>query len=175
MDKIFIGMLLIWLDLDFPLGSGVIGLLPDFAGYILVMRGIYSLEKNIRYLVKVWPWTVIMAAYTGILYGLRLFGLLAGDPFVLWVLELAAMAAALAVQYGILSGIRKMERQEGWDLQSDRLRILWLALAMVQGMGAVLSWVPTVGIILTVAGWIVAICFLAAFYRTKTRYQKNTH
>jgi len=175
MDKIFTGILLICLDLDFPLGSGVIGLLPDFAGYILVMRGIYSLEKDSRYLVKVWPWTVIMAAYTGILYGLKLLGILADDPFILWVLELAAMAAALAVQYGILSGIRKMERQEGWDLQSDRLRILWLALAMVQGMGAALSWVPTVGIILTVAGWIVAVCFLIAFYRTKTWYQRNIH
>ena len=172
MNQLFTGMLLIWLDLDITLGTCRIGLLPDFVGYIMLMRGLDSLREESRHFGRVRPWAMVMAVYTGVLYAMDLFGVSVDMPVLDWCLGLVAAIVALAVQYGIVGGVQDMEAAHGWDLQSDKLRTLWLALAAMQMMSALLYWIPILSIMLVIAACIVSICFLAAFYRTKKRYQE---
>ena len=172
MEKLFTGMLLIWLDVDITLDTCKIGLLPDFVGYIILMQGLRTLQEESPHFGKVRPWALAMAVYSGVLYAMDLFGVSLDMPFMAWCLGLAAVIAGLAVQYGIVAGVQDMETAHDWQLQGEKLRTLWLALAVMQVMCSLLYWVPWLSIMLAIAAFIVSICFLAAFYRTKKQYQE---
>jgi len=60
---IFLGFLMVFLDINFTIDQHVIGLIPDFAGYILVIRGLDELSGESDYIPK---------ARNGLVYGFTL-------------------------------------------------------------------------------------------------------
>lgn len=75
MQKIFTGLLLVSFDFNLTLGSCVIGLIPDFLGYIFIRKGVQELREESLCFARLDPWTLGMAVYSGILYLLDLFGI----------------------------------------------------------------------------------------------------
>ena len=52
----------------------MIGLIPDFLGYIFIRKGVQELREESPCFARLDPWTLGMAVYSGILYLLDLFG-----------------------------------------------------------------------------------------------------
>lgn len=172
MDKLFLGILFAMLDVHISLGSLRIGLLPDFVGYILMMKGLKALETESQWFSKGKLCALVMAVFTGVLYVMDLLEMSAQMGFLLWFLGLAALVVSLLLQYWIICGVRQMEARQFWDLQGDRLKSLWLVLTVMKGICYVCSWVPVVGTIAAMADVIIGICYLTAFYQSKKHYQE---
>lgn len=173
MNQIFTGLLLIFIDLHFNLGNASIDLLPDFLGYLLIVRGCAGLTEHSLSFQKARSASPFLAACTGFLFGLQLFSANALGLTGL-LLELVAVVGGIFVSFQIVRGVQETEQAHGWDLRGDRLRSLWLAQTVLQGMVFLLSWIPVLGTVAAIAGIIVTICFLAAFYRSMKRYAAET-
>ncbi len=170
MNNLFYGMLFVFLDFTLNLGNCVIGLIPDFVGYILMLKGLREIESESGLFARAKPWATGMAVYTGILYAMDLLGISARLRFAAWLLGLLSTAVSLVISYWIVTGVRDMETARRWDLQGDKLKILWVALAVVNVICYLCGWITLVGWIGAIAGFIIGICYLVAFNSTRKMY-----
>ncbi|MBP3673278.1 MAG: hypothetical protein J6J18_05560 [Oscillospiraceae bacterium] len=173
MSRLFWGLLFVLMDVKITLGSAEVGLLPDFAGYFLLMKGMEELAEESKRFDKVRHGAFVMVLVSAVLYVADLLDLTAMQAVGIWVLGLIAHVAGLAVLYGMVSGIRQMERGSGWDLQGEKLRTMWLIQAVMGTIAYLLGWIPLVGTVAGVAGMVTAVCFLAAMFGTKKRFDEN--
>lgn len=74
MRNIFIGLMLVFIDFNLNIGSSQIGLIPDFAGYIVLAAGLREMAGESNMFAKAGPFASGMAVYTGIIYLMDLFG-----------------------------------------------------------------------------------------------------
>ena len=174
MQNIFLGMLLVFLDLNINLGKTTIGLLPDFAGYILMIKGLEEMTPESPLVEKARPWATAMAVYTGVLYAMDFLAMDVQLRFLGWVMNLAALVAGLVISRWILRGILEMEANRRFDLQGQQLEQLWKPLAIVQLVAAAFGWFPLIGWICALAAFVMGVCYLVAFNRTKNLYLEQT-
>ena len=174
MQNIFLGMLLVFLDLNINLGKTTIGLLPDFAGYILMIKGLEKMTPESPLFEKARPWATAMAVYTGVLYAMDFLAMDVQLRFLGWVMNLAALVAGLVISRWILRGILEMEANRRLDLQGQQLEQLWKPLAIVQLVAAAFGWFPLIGWICALAAFVMGVCYLVAFNRTKNLYLEQT-
>ena len=174
MQNIFLGMLLVFLDLNINLGKTTIGLLPDFAGYILMINGLEEMTPESPLFEKARPWATAMAVYTGVLYAMDFLAMDVQLRFLGWVMDLAALVAGLVISRWILRGILEMEANRRLDLQGQQLEQLWKPLAIVQLVAAAFGWFPLIGWICALAAFVMGVCYLVAFNRTKNLYLEQT-
>jgi len=170
MKYIFFGMALILLDAELTLGNGVVGLLPDFAGYYFLMKGLNeSREKLLRgngrkLLLIALPVSLgayILAWFQGS-YQLR---------FLSWGVGLLCTGLQLTVSFLLVNGICRMDEEQ--KLGSGTLKNLWAFLLMLQLLSAVLKLIPLVGWVCALAELLMGICFLAALYRSLKKMQEK--
>lgn len=171
METLFLGMLLVFLDWNLTLGSAVIGLLPDFAGYILIRRGLDTLAGESPFFAKARPWAKSMAVYTGILYARDLFPARLSTRVLLWGLALVSLAVSLAISFWITRGVADLEKRYALDLRGRSLSTIWAAMAALAILSHCLSWLPLVGAAAEAAGFLVYVCYLVVFYQSKTRWE----
>ncbi len=171
MQHIFLGLILITLDFHLNLGRVSIGLLPDFLGYFFLIRGLQALGTESEHFAKSVPFAKVMMIYTGVIYLLDLIGVGLSSGVLSLILGLAAVVARLIILYWLVLGIQEIQQRHGRDLQADKLKNLWLALAVTNGLVYVCSWIPLVNVVAFLAGAIVTICFLVAFNRTKQAWE----
>ncbi len=169
MTNLFWGLLLVLLDFNLNLGQVTIGLLPDFLGFYLVMKGAQALPAPA--FGKVRPMALAMAAYTGVLYVLDLTGIGGNLGVFGWVLGLVSLAVQMAILYYICLGVTQLQTQSGRDLGAEKLKPLWMALLILQGITQLLVWVPVVDFFAALGCTVVAICYLVAFYGAKKAYE----
>lgn len=144
--KLFLGLIFILLDFKIEIGSAMIGLLPDFIGFWLVMK---ALEK------KDDPWRHLafgLALVSIVLYAADLFEKSTGAQVGLAVFAIVVQLWTLVMLYHIVG-------------KSERLRMLFPVLVCIQTLSSLLSWLPLVGTVCTVADTVMAVCFLAAAYK----------
>ena len=148
--KLFLGLIFILLDFEIKYGSAVIGLLPDFIGYFLVMK---ELEK--------WddPWR--HGAFGLMLVSIVLFVVDLTDPgteagLVLWCVEFLAGIGMLVLLHRIVRSCKGP-------------RELFPVFACICVLAMLLGWLPLVGTVCQVAHGVVAVCFLIAAYQPLTR------
>jgi hypothetical protein len=67
--------MLIFLDFNLNLGNSQIGLIPDFAGYIVMINGLREMADESPLFMKVKPYATGMAVYTAAVYAMDLFGI----------------------------------------------------------------------------------------------------
>lgn len=143
--KLFLGLIFILLDFQIEVGTAVIGLLPDFIGYFLVMKALEEKDDAWRHLA---------------------FGLMLGS-IVLFVADLVDKdtltqiwfrGAGLIVEVAMLVLLFHIVRGE------KRLRELFPVAACIRVLHSVISWIPLVGMVCSFANAVVAVCFLAAAY-----------
>ena len=139
-----------------------------------MMKGLEEMAPESAFFARSKPWALGLAVNTGVLFGAALLGMSAELGILGWVLGLAATVASLMVSYWIVKGVRQTELVRGFDLQSARLKDLWVAMAVVNLLCYLIGWVPLVGWIGSIAGFLIGVCYLVAFYRTKKRYEDYT-
>lgn len=170
MRNIFIGFLMVFLDFNLTLNNAQIGLIPDFIGYIVMIKGLAELADESPQFPKVKPYAAGMAVYTGILYFLDLTGVSASLGALAYLLAVASTAVSLFISYHIVIGVNEMEVRYGAFLNGDSLKSTWTVLAVFSIAAFAYLLFPALGVICIIAAAIVAIIFLVAFSKSRTLY-----
>lgn len=160
MNRLFWGLFFVLLDYKVSLGRAVFEILPDFVGYILLMKGMESLAGESRIFNRGRHWAFAMALVTGVLY---LADLTDPDTMTrvwLWAGELAGLAVMLILVRAVLKGLEQTGRGK-----METANNIWLILAVLLPMCHLFSWVPMVGGICAWAGLLTSGLFLATLYR----------
>lgn len=165
MGYVFWGMAFVLLDIPLDIGGRTIGLLPDWLGYWWLAKGFAALEEGWEGFRKGQTPALVLAVLSGVLYIMDLLTLSVRQEFLLWVLGLAAAVAAVIAARLVGRGIRHMEDGKDQDLQGRKLENLWLYLAVLQILSALLRWVPLVGTVCAVAAAVMSLCWLAVLWR----------
>lgn len=109
MSKIFVGLLLVFLDINFTFNTTTIGLLPDFIGYFILIGGLAEMAAVNSHFGKARPFAIAMAIYTLILYILDLIGLSAALGYAATILGLLSTLISLYLSYHIVRGVMEIE------------------------------------------------------------------
>lgn len=171
MKDLFIGIVLVFLDVNMGLGEHTFDVLPDFVGYFLMMRNLEALSSQSGWFRKARPVAMAMAVYTAVLYAVDALAVTVYGRFVSFCLGILAMIAGLLIGYWTVSGVRDLERIQNRDLEGEKLHSFWLYMAIIQVITYVCGWIPMVGPMGMIAALVMNICFLAAFYRTMDLYE----
>lgn len=170
MRKIFIGMLFVFLNFNLTVNGMVIGLLPNFVGFILVYVGLGEISADSRIFADTRPWAIAATVYSFVLYVLDLFGL-ASQELLIIILGLIQGGLSIYISYKIIMGIKEVEAARGADLQSDGLYKIWLPLVVLSLSVYALIILPPVMVIATIAALVLNVIFLIRFSRTANAYE----
>lgn len=172
MKNIFLGLILVFLDINITIGNGQIGLIPDFIGYIIMINGLAEMARESNYFSKAKPWAIAMAVYTGIQYFLTLIGFTSSWIALALILGITAAIVSLYISYAIVMGVKEMEGTYGVSLNGDSLKATWMLLAVFSILSFVALIIPALALIFLIASFVVAIIFLFAFNKAKNLYER---
>ncbi|MCD8211749.1 MAG: hypothetical protein LUC17_01825 [Oscillospiraceae bacterium] len=172
MKKIFIGLLIVLFDIRITVAeTHVIGLLPDFIGYIVIIFGVNQL-------LKLWKSQALRVArvlcYPMILFSaysyLRdILGLEVDGFAILWALLCAVICSVIT--FMLTRSVRDVENQAGLELGSGRLTIRWLFSAIVEVVICFLLPYDLIYLICLFVQLVVNVIFLSAFYQSDQKYE----
>lgn len=172
MSSIFWGFLLTFLDFNLTAGTSIIGLLPDFIGFLLIAKGLNALGTKSEFFTKALPLAKGMFVYTAILYALDLFGFAGTLGIFGMILGMISTIVGLYISYNIVQGILDLERLYSVDLNGQTLFNLWKPLAVFEILVYATIFVPLLGVFLLIAILITTILFLINLNTTKNRYEQ---
>lgn len=174
MNLLFWGLLFCLLDWKVAIGSMLVEILPDFIGYFLMMKGLESLREESAHFEKARHWSFGMVVWGVTAWATDLLGVNGMDPMGDWAMVLIEEIVGLIIVWMVVAGIRDLERRTHIQLGGDTLKTVWFIVAVISGLYHLLSWMPMLGTVCNVARWIIGICFLAAFFRSKKQYGEET-
>jgi len=172
MRKLFWGFFFIYLNFNLNVNQYSLNVLPDFVGYIFLMKGMDLLKEESSFFEKARPFSVGMAVYTAVLWVGALLGVTAGGGLVTRLLSLLATVVGLYISWILIQGVAEIEEVRFVDLNKERLLTLWKALVAVEIIMNVLqlmlnlanvSVLAAFSVMLMVAGLIVVILYLLAW------------
>lgn len=176
MSNIFFGFLLIFFDFNFTINEiFIIGLIPDFAGYILMVKGLDTLAHESFHFERIRPFTVGMGIYSGIIYAFDLFGLSSQISFFGSVLGIVSAVISIYITYVIILGIREIEDNNTVDLKSKSLMTCLAIMAILQAVVLFFSFIPIsygISIAFIIFSLLVNIVFLVCFNTSKNLYEQ---
>ena len=153
--KVAWAYMLILLDINLNIGQNTLDLLPDWAGYLLLLSAIPLLAPVLRDLPLLRPFCVALAAAEAVEWTAEL---LTGETFLYRILPVGALLTCLAmyVTFQLLTDLARLAVQEG--LPAGRLRlcrdlnvviraVLFLPLPWEEGMALAVALVVTGGIV----------------------------
>lgn len=170
MNRLFWGLFFVVLDFNLNLGSAKIGLLPDFVGWYLLMKGMETLAEENRYFDRSRHWAFGLMLLNLVLYGADLLNPTSMNAVMLWLLGLAGFCVGMYVLSKMIRGIRQMEEDHQWELQGEKLRAMWMIQAVMGAISHLFSWMPLIGVFAMIAAAVTAMCMLVALYGTMKRY-----
>lgn len=182
MKKFFWGFLLVFLNFHLNINQHSLNLLPDFAGYLLLFQGTKELEGESGAFSDVRPFTVGMAVYTAILWVGALLGVTSESGWLTSILNLIAMVVSLYIAWVLVQGVLEIENRRAADLNGRRLSNRWKGLAAVQAASKLLylmqnlanvSVLMGLAAVLVIVGLILAVLFLAAWWRSAAAYETS--
>lgn len=170
MRNIMIGFLLVFLDFNLNINASKIGLLPDFIGYIIMGKGLLEMAGDSSLFMKAKPFVSAMAVYSGILYFMDLFGMSVSLGGLSYILSIISVFASLYISYQIVMGVVEMEAKYNINLNAANLRSTWIIFACFNVMTPLSILVPLITLVFIIISFILAICFLISFNRSKNLY-----
>lgn len=173
MNRLFWGLLFCLLDYEITLGTAVIGLLPDFAGYFLMMKGLEELAFENRSFDKARHICFGLAIASVVFYVVRLMDPGYMTQVIFWAAELVALVVQLVMLRMIVSGVLWVEHDHDLQLGGSVLKSLWKILIVICPLCHVFRWIPLIGAICAMAGTVVGALFLAAFWTCKKEYRRS--
>ena len=114
MYRLFLGLCLVLPDISVEIGRMQVDLLPDFLGWLLVMKGMQSLAGEYVAYDRGRHWAFVLSIAAVLLSGAKLFAADAMTRVWLWALGLGMLAATLCmlglVRRGLEETGKKAER-----------------------------------------------------------------
>lgn len=185
MKKIFWGFLLLFFNFEINLGEATIGLIPDFLGYIFLLKGIDELSRETTYFVKYRTYAILLTVYSVIEYVADITGVhissVTGDMvgseewLLASVIGVAVMIMHLILVKGIVNGVSELEKKYNTDFQSLSLISVWNVTMWLH----IISYVASIFIpemlelifVLVIAQFVAHIVFLVKFNVSKNLYE----
>ena len=153
MHRLFWGLFFVLLDIPVTVGRAEIEILPDFLGFFLLMKGMEALASETGRFEKSRHVAFGLFLLSAVCCGAGLLNLKPMTKVAFWALEFFCLA-------GFLWILREVTA-EG----SEQLKGLWLIVAVVEVLAALLGWVPLVGSICRTAALVTGIVFLLAYWK----------
>ncbi len=170
MSNLFIGMLLVFLDFNLNLGNSTIGLIPDFIGYFIMVKGLVELSGESSNFTKVIAVGKGMIIYAGVIYIFDLLGISHNLGVITYLLGLISTIASLYISYHVVIGIKDIEEQSSKYLNADGLYRTWRIMAIFSVVMYLLIFIPLLALIGVLVGLGVSVYYLVVFNRTKNLY-----
>ena len=173
MNKLFFGLLLIYLNINININPGghTLNLLPDWAGYCLLYSGLLDLAGESERFSRAKPWCLGMAVYTFVLWVLALFGPVNLGVFE-WILGLISTVASLYILYTLVLGIGDIETNRTVSLGQPRLMKAWKVMAIAYAAANILSILPPLAVICLIVDFVATIFFMVYFNSTRKAYNQ---
>ena len=153
MHRLFWGLFFVLLDFEITVGRAVFEILPDFAGFFLLMKGMEALSDEIPGFEKSRHLAFGAFLVSAIVYGAGLLNQEAMTKVWLWALELGCLVVFLIL-------LRRIAGDLGQELKG-----LCGIVTVIQILNHVLGWIPLLGRICAVASAVVSAVFLLAFWK----------
>jgi hypothetical protein len=194
MNKIFIGMILVFLNFEVNIGAptvhlpdgasifvvthsaSVLGLIPDFLGYGVMASGLKEIRELSARFSKIIPLVKIMVVVSAIVWVMDLLGArqevasfynLALIDFLVIALSVILTAISLFISYNIVFGIKDIEISKTVSLNSDKLYLAWKLKVVCTVIMMVFIFVPPIAIVTLIVGFGAKIYYLYIFYKSK--------
>lgn len=169
MKNIFCGLIFILLDLKITIGNSVIGLMPDFIGYIFIYKGLSQMATESLHFFRVKPFAIIMAIWSVMTYATDLLG--ANATYAGVEIGILNEAIILYTEYEIIKGIQEMESRYNKNLNGNKLMPLWIVLLVSVIASYALLIIPPIALLAILTLLVVKIVFLVSFYTAKRLYE----
>ena len=164
MSKIFGGFLLIFLEYNITKGNIVLGLLPDFVGYLCIVAGLCDVVTDGTYFRKARLFAILMSFYSAVVYILNLVGIAGKWQILSWTLSIITTLATLGISYLIVKGLKEAEQKYKAKLSSKSIFICWVIMAAFQLLTILALWVPVL-VLMVVPNFLATIVFLVMFFQ----------
>lgn len=176
MNRIFTGMLWIFLDFNWDLGDITIGLIPDFIGYIIIVKGLVEMSKFSDRFDKVKYGTVGMAIYTSFVYAMDLFGIWKVFVGIMpLVVGMVSSIVSFWISYNIVMGIREIEDDRCVDLNSEVLYRDWKQVLAFTVFSYAFIIIPILAVVSIIIVFIISILFLVELNKSKNLFYKRVY
>lgn len=173
MGQILLGMLLFTVDIDLTTETGrVIGLVPDFLGYLCVAWGMREMKTWSRNFIKGETGAIGVTLASAILYLAAIMGDKNAISFTLLGLNMVELGGMLLVLFWLTRGMQQIEEDAQRDLHTRLMMIFWICLTVVSVVAFGLSLFTRIGRVISMATPILAFCYIAAFFRCKVAFEE---
>ena len=165
MKNIFMGLFFVTLDINVPIGSGALGLLPDFVGYWLLWKAMSGRGNTMGKGAFVAQKLMLFSA---VVYALDLLSLTGRFVIAGTIIGCISDMAVCFMQYLTIKGMEEVMGQSQECI--SKLKAAWFFAALVLLLKYVLLWIPLVNILGVMLARVADILFVVMAYRV---YKKN--
>lgn len=185
MNKIFIGLFFVFIDVNITLGNSAISMIPDFIGYILIYFGLKQMEEESYWFGRTKSLVIVMFIYSTFGFFSDLTGLIptvvSGKIAVVLIGYLSTIAG-LYIAWSIIKGIQDMETEKEHNFFGRRSMASWKMIALFQLISPLFGIIGQVAnaylasvlnqwsMLLAIAGVIASIIFLMDFKYSRDAY-----
>jgi len=168
---IFWGLILVLFDINLYLGRTILSILPDFVGYILILKGMAGETAFPRW-ERARSLLTAAAVLTGAVWALNAVGVGAGEWAGL-LLPLIPAVMKLLVTHRVCGGFRDLEKEHGWDLQGRSLSSAWMVVALWVVLEQLMGWVGLAPMVMIamIAAVLFEIYFLFRFHKSRRAFE----
>ena len=169
LSKVAWAYIFLLLHITLNIGLHTLDLLPDWAGYLLLLSAIPLLEPVLRDLPLLWPFCVVLAAAEAVEWTAAL---LTGQSILYRFLPVKALLTCLAmyVTFQLLTDLARLAEREG--LPAGRLRLCRDLNVVIRAMLFLpLPWEEwmALAVVLAVTGMIVCIMIAVQLFSLRRR------
>jgi 4-hydroxybenzoate polyprenyltransferase len=144
-------------------------------------KGVEELAGFSDRFLKVAPYVIGMAIFSGIIYAMNLFGITAtieessSGYFFIVLIGLVLAIVSIYIAYSIIMGIKEIETTRGQDLNSWPLYSAWRLSVIFSLLSLALAFIiPGLALVCIIVTFVVYVYYLFMFNKTKNLfYQEN--
>lgn len=164
MKKLFIGLILILFDFNINIGHCIIGITPDFVGFLLIYKGFREISPYTLIYEQTEKYSIIMVIFASIMYFGDLIGLVYICDILVFVMRIIYSIGELFITYRMVQGIIDIEKKNNVQLGGKSLNLLWICEAGVLFTSYLGYFTPAFAVLFGIIGLIVSIVFTIYFY-----------
>lgn len=159
MVRLFLGLVFVILDYKVTIGTAAVEILPDFAGFFLLMRSMEHMASDSRHFDRGRHWAFVMTVLSAVLFGADLLNPGTHEKVWLWAAEMAVLAVRLGLVRSVILGLE----DSGKDVQL--IRGMFPVLTVLQLLCCLASWIPLVGKVCGLVSLATGVLFLTIVYK----------
>ncbi len=144
MKKLLLGLILIFLDVNYLAGTIYIGVLPTFLGYFLLYQAMTELAEDNPRFAKLRPVCNLLTVAEAFAWSCNLLGVpaLLELPYMMYAMEVVLTLPVFIVSGVILTGLYDIEKENKEEFGMGKIFASWGVLVVCQTVAAILFIVP---------------------------------